>query len=54
MHAVWIGAILVHMDFVDEQIGTLTVTIGEQIPLSSEPLSCCARSPGFNGAPPRA
>jgi transposase len=31
MHAVWIGAILAHLDFLDEQIETLTATIGEQI-----------------------
>ena len=26
---------------------------GSRSPLSSRPLSCCARSPAFNGAPPR-
>ncbi len=31
LHAVWIGAILAHLDFLDEQIASLTVTIGEQI-----------------------
>ena len=31
LHAVWIGAILAHLDFLDEQIEGLTVTIGEQI-----------------------
>src|SRR5207248_3304103 len=31
LHAVWIGAILAHLDFLDEQIEALTVTIGEQI-----------------------
>lgn len=31
LHAVWIGAILNHVDFLDEQIESLTVTIGEQI-----------------------
>ncbi len=31
LHAVWIGAILAHLDFLDEQIESLTVTIGEQI-----------------------
>src|SRR5664280_2667408 len=31
LHAVWIGAILNHLDFLDEQIQSLTETIGEQI-----------------------
>ena len=31
LHAVWIGAILAHVDFLDEQIAALTETIGEQI-----------------------
>lgn len=31
LHAVWIGAILNHLDFLDEQIAGLTETIGEQI-----------------------
>ncbi len=31
LHAVWIGAILAHIDFLDEQIAGLTETIGEQI-----------------------
>src|SRR5437870_961235 len=31
LHAVWIGAILAHLDFLDEQIASLTQTIGEQI-----------------------
>ncbi len=31
LHAVWIGAILAHLDFLDEQIQGLTETIGEQI-----------------------
>ncbi|MGO9753869.1 MAG: transposase [Solirubrobacteraceae bacterium] len=31
MHAVWIGAILAHLDFLDEQIAGLTESIGEQI-----------------------
>jgi transposase len=31
LHAVWIGAILNHIDFLDEQIESLTATIGEQI-----------------------
>ena len=30
-HAVWIAAILAHIDFLDEQIAGLTETIGEQI-----------------------
>ena len=31
LHAVWIGAILAHLDFLDEQISSLTETIGTQI-----------------------
>jgi transposase len=31
LHAVWIGAILAHLDFLDEQIASLTETIGAQI-----------------------
>ena len=31
LHAVWIGAILNHLDFLDEQIAGLTEAIGEQI-----------------------
>ncbi len=31
LHAVWIGAILNHLDFLDEQIASLTEAIGEQI-----------------------
>ena len=31
LHAVWIGAILAHVDFLDEQIASLTETIAEQI-----------------------
>jgi transposase len=31
MHALWIGAILAHIDFLDEQIVSLTEAIGEQI-----------------------
>ena len=31
LHAVWIGAILNHLDFLDEQIAALTESVGEQI-----------------------
>jgi transposase len=31
LHSVWIGAILAHLDFLDQQIASLTETIGEQI-----------------------
>jgi len=31
LHAVWIGAILAHLDFLDQQIASLTEAIGEQI-----------------------
>ena len=46
-------AILAHIDFLDEQIAGLTERSRSRSPLSSRPLSCCARSPAFNGAPPR-
>ena len=52
-HALLIGAILAHLDFLDEQISSLTGRSGSRSPLSSRPLSCCARSPAFNAAPPR-
>ena len=54
MHALLIGSILAHIDFLDEQIEQLTRRDrGAASPLSSGPLSCCARSPASNGAPPR-
>ena len=53
LHALWIGAILAHIDFLDEQIAALTEAIGEQIAPFEGPLSCCARSLAFNSAPPR-
>jgi transposase len=31
LHTVWVGAILAHLDFLDEQIEQLTSAIGEQI-----------------------
>ena len=31
MHATWIGAILAHIDFLDEQIERLSEAIGEQL-----------------------
>jgi transposase len=31
LHAVWVGAILAHLDFLDEQVASLTEAIGEQI-----------------------
>ncbi len=47
LHAVWIGAGLEHIDFLNRQIASLSEAIGEQIgPFSSKPLNSCARSPG--------
>jgi transposase len=43
-HRLWIGAILRHIDFLDEQIEQLTGMIEEQIRPSPRRLSCCARS----------
>ena len=53
LHAVWIGAILAHIDFLDEQIASLTETIGEQIAPFAPAVSPSARSLVFNGAPRR-
>jgi hypothetical protein len=53
LHSVWIGAILADLDFLDEQIASLSEAIGEQIALSSRRLSCGARFPACSGARPR-
>ena len=53
LHAVWIGAILAHLDFLDQQIATSPKRSGSRSPLSRKPLSCCARFTACNGAPPR-
>jgi transposase len=53
-HRLWIGAILAHIDFLDEQIARLSVMIEEQIALSPARLSCCARSPASSTAVPSA
>ena len=52
-HAVLIGAILAHIDFLDEQIAGSPRRSRSRSPLSTQPLSCCARSRASNGAPPR-
>ena len=49
-HALWIGAILAHIDFLDEQIERLTDAIEEQIRPFARRLSCCARSSGSSTA----
>ena len=46
LHAVWIGAILAHLDFLDEQIDTLTVTIGEQIVPFERAVELLCTTPG--------
>ncbi len=45
-HAVWIGAILAHIDFLDEQIASLTETIGEQIAPSTPAAELLCTIPG--------
>jgi transposase len=53
-HALVVGAILAHLDFLDEQIQLLSDAIGEALaPFARQRLSCSARSPAFSGAPPR-
>ncbi len=53
LHAVWIGAILAHLDFLDEQIASLTETIGEQIAPFEKAVELLCTTPAFNGAPLR-
>ena len=53
LHALWIGAILAHVDFLDEQIDRLSDASRSRSPLSDRPLSCCARSRASSSAQPR-
>ena len=53
LHAVWIGAILEHIDFLDRQIASLTEAIGEQIAPFEKAVELLCTSRGFSGAPPR-
>jgi transposase len=46
----WSSAILAHLDFLDEQIDRLSEAIEERIAPFASAVSCCARSPAFNGA----
>ena len=46
LHAVWIGAILNHIDFPDEQIAGLTETIGEQIAPFEQAVELLCTIPG--------
>jgi transposase len=46
LHAVWIGAILNHLDFLDEQIAGLTETIGEQIAPFEQAVELLCTIPG--------
>jgi len=52
-HALVVGAILAHLDFLDEQIQLLSDAIEEALALSPRRLSCPARSPASSGARPR-
>ena len=50
LHALLIGAILAHLDFLDEQIDRLSDAIEERLAPFGRPLSCCARSPASGNA----
>src|SRR5947209_16817573 len=47
LHAVWIGAILAHLDFLDEQIANLTEAIGEQIAPFEKAVELLCTIPGI-------
>ena len=47
LHAVWIGAILAHLDFLDEQISNLTEAIGEQIAPFEKAVELLCTIPGI-------
>lgn len=46
LHAVWIGSILAHLDFLDEQISGLTDAIGEQIAPFTQAVELLCTIPG--------
>ena len=46
-HAVWIGAILAHLDFLDEQISNLTEAIAEQIAPFEQAVELLCTIPGI-------
>jgi transposase len=46
LHAVWIGAILAHLDFLDEQIAGLSEAIGEQIAPFEQTVELLCTIPG--------
>jgi transposase len=46
LHAVWIGAILAHLDFLDEQIAGLTEAVGEQIAPFEQAVELLCTIPG--------
>ncbi len=46
LHAVWIGAILAHLDFLDEQIAGLNEAIGEQIAPFEQAVELLCTIPG--------
>jgi transposase len=47
LHAVWIGAILAHLDFLDEQIASLTEAIGEQLAPFEQAVELLCTIPGI-------
>ena len=52
-HGIVVGAILAHIDFLDEQITCSRRRSRSRSALSQRRLSCSARSPASNDAPPR-
>jgi transposase len=52
LHAVWIGAILNHLDFLDAQIATLTDAIGEQIAPFEQAVELLRTIPGVQRRSP--
>jgi transposase len=49
----WIGAILSHIDFLDEQIDRLSDAIEEQIAPFASAVELLCTIPGVHGAQPR-
>src|SRR5260370_28636879 len=52
LHAVWIGAILEHIDFLDGQIASLTEAIGEQIAPFEKAVGLLCTIPGVQRLTP--
>ena len=52
-HALWIGAILAPIDFLDQQIDRLTEAIGEQIELLASAVELLCTITGVQAARPK-